>query len=154
MSNEQKNILSIELDFEDPSSKDLINKIKKLCADYEVEKNLTTSIKASLEFDLNDSDAKRDFEMMISSKRIYTVLNRLRNEVFRPARKHGYSDKKINLLIENSGGHDTLEVNENTKFVNKAKDKYYSNGESLIGELEKKYNEILEEESVDEDLFY
>lgn len=159
MCDEQKNTLSIELDFQDPESKDLINKIKELCEEHEIKTNLKTNVKASLEFDLNDSDAQRDFAMMVSSKRVYKTLYRIRQEIFRPARKHGYSDKKISLLLENSGGHDSFEIDKNTKFVTKDEmdkdnDKYYGNGEALIGLLEEKYSEILEEESVDEDLYF
>ena len=70
MSEEQKNILSIELDFQDPESKELIDKIKELCEEHEIKTNLKANVKASIEFDLNDSDAQRDFEMMVSSKRV------------------------------------------------------------------------------------
>ena len=102
-----------------------------------------------------------NFFLVFDEKKLtgHKTLYRIRQEIFRPARKHGYSDKKISLLLENSGGHDSFEIDKNTKFVTKEEidketDKYYGNGEALIGLLEEKYSEILEEESVDEDLYF
>jgi hypothetical protein len=155
-----KEILSIEIDSNDPESHELINKIKTLCKDYQEATKLSTKIKATLEFDLDDPHAHKKFEAISSVNRVYNVIHRIRQEIFRPARKHGYNDYAINTLIENSGGHDTLEVTKETKFVsteelnNDNEERYFSNGASLIGELESKFSEILEEEVVDEDLQY
>lgn len=157
MSTKQKNTLSIQWDDKDPDDIKLIHKIKDLIKNHKEDNDSKINLKASIEFNLQDCDVQKDFERMISSHRVYSVLYRLRNEVFRPARKHGYSDKNINLLIYNSGGHDSLEINKDTKFVSVEEmedklDEYYNNGEALIGLLEKKYSEILAEESIDEDL--
>lgn len=155
-----KEILTIEIDSNDTESQELINKIKNLCNDYQEATKLSAKVKATLEFDLEDSYAHKKFEAVSSVGRVYNVINRIRQEVFRPARKHGYNDYSINTLIENSGGHDTLAITEDTKFVsteelnNDNEDRYFSNGASLVGELESKFSEILEEEAVDEDLYY
>lgn len=75
--------------------------------------------KAILEFDLDDIDDKNEFKRAANATNTYIALTEIANQIFRPARKHGYQDEKIaNLIDENS--------------------------EELIGELETKFYEILE----------
>jgi len=57
----------------------------------------------------------------------FSVLSEIRNRVFRPARKHGYSDHKIRELLQKIP--DGL-------------------GEELVSELERIYGETIEEQGL------
>ena len=59
-------------------------------------------MKAILEFDISDPDDRAEYKMCNDANRAHSALFEIMNEVFRPARKHGYNDVKINALI--SGG--------------------------------------------------
>lgn len=76
---------------------------------------------ATLRFTLPEEQSEFDLATRASSMAI--AIEAIGNELFRPARKHGYSDPKIVELMEKCGEH----------------------AEDLVGELERRYYEILEE---------
>lgn len=84
--------------------------------------------KAKLEFDLDDFDDKAEHKRMLNATNAYIALNEVANQIFRPARKHGYSDTEISNLMK-----------ENPK------------SEELVGELESKFHSILEACNIDLD---
>jgi hypothetical protein len=83
-------------------------------------------MKAILHFDLSKEDDREDYKSAMQGANAKRALWEIANEVFRPARKHGYSDQTIQMLVD---------VNPE--------------GAELISKLEKKFYEILEEHEVD-----
>lgn len=57
-------------------------------------------MKAKLLLDLDDPEQKKELERCLKSFDYLIALDEIRNEIFRPARKHGYPDKKLNDLLE------------------------------------------------------
>jgi hypothetical protein len=55
-------------------------------------------MKATLEFNLPDDQEELDVAMKAGAMR--AALSDISNEVFRPARKHGYDDSELQALIE------------------------------------------------------
>lgn len=84
-------------------------------------------MKAVLKFDLTDSDQVSAFHRAVNASAAYAALWEISQEIFRPARKHGYSDPQINAMLGHCGDH----------------------GEGLVSELEKKFYEILTERNID-----
>lgn len=83
--------------------------------------------KAKLEFDLNDSYERSAHKRAVSATDAYIALHKIANNLFRPARKHGYSEEGLQNLSQ-----ETIDA---------------------IGLLEEKFYNILEEQGVDlEDL--
>jgi len=91
--------------------------------------------KATLKFNLNDPDDRSEHKRAVNATNVYIALNEIANEVFRPARKHGYQDSKLNKMIELSG--------EN--------EEGYNIVELAIGMLEDKFYEILSSRGIDLD---
>lgn len=56
-------------------------------------------MKAILEFNLPEE--KEEFEMASNALNLSVALFDIQQEVFRPARKHGYIDEKLNMLLKN-----------------------------------------------------
>jgi hypothetical protein len=77
-------------------------------------------MKAILEYTLPED--KEDFERATKALDMELALWDIANEVFRPARKHGYPDPELSRLAENN--------------------------EELIGLLEQKFYAILEERGI------
>ena len=75
---------------------------------------------------------------MLKAYSAHICLSEIRQKVFRPARKHGYSDVSLNTLIEQAG--------EDAEGNNIALE--------IISILEDKFNEILEDNNVLEDTDY
>ncbi len=82
-------------------------------------------MKAILEYDLPED--REDFDRASKAWSMAIALDEIRNEVFRPARKHGYSDIKIAELIA----------------------KNPEDSEELIGLLEEKFYEIMRENGLE-----
>lgn len=59
--------------------------------------------KGILKFDMDEPFDRSAFRRACSATEAYIALSDISNEVFRPHRKHGYNDKVLNDLIENSG---------------------------------------------------
>ena len=70
--------------------------------------------------DLDDIDEKEEVLQMLNIGKTISAINAIKEQVFRPARKHGYADPRLNKLVEND--EKVLEV---------------------IGLLEDKFHEIL-----------
>jgi hypothetical protein len=82
-------------------------------------------MKANLQFTLPEE--QDEFNLAIKAGKLYSALFRIRQEIFRPARKHGYSDERLQKLEAD---------------VIKSAD--------LIGGLEDLFNEILLDEELSE----
>ena len=59
--------------------------------------------KGILEFNLDEPYAQEEMETALKAMTYKSVLSEIQNEVFRPARKHGYPDRNIEELIEKCG---------------------------------------------------
>lgn len=78
-------------------------------------------MKIYLQFNSENIEDMERYERIMAAERMAQTLFQIRNEIFRPARKHGYSDKLLNKLLENSDCAHLIEI------------------------LESKFNEICEE---------
>jgi len=56
--------------------------------------------KATLEFDLTDNTERAEFTRAATADQAYGALWDIAQELFRPARKHGYNDKVLSALLE------------------------------------------------------
>lgn len=80
-------------------------------------------MKSILEFNLPEEN--EEFKLALKGVSMSIALSEIANDIFRPARKHGYNDKELNDLIEKN-----------------------PDAEEIIGMLEKKFYEILEENEI------
>ena len=55
--------------------------------------------KGILEFDLEEPDARDAFKRAVLADDAYMVLHEISDEIFRPAIKHGYPDRRIQNYI-------------------------------------------------------
>ena len=79
----------------------------------------------TISFDVSTPEGKESAERALQADTLYAALGDIANEVFRPARKHGYSEADLQKL---------LDENEVVSTV--------------IGRLEEKFFEILREYNV------
>ena len=84
-------------------------------------------MKITMTFNMPDDASEHTLAMKASD--LYLCLWDTTQEVFRPARNHGYSDAAITKCLEQCGEH----------------------GEELVGLLEGKFHEILSERGVNLD---
>lgn len=87
----------------------------------------------TLKFNVETPDDERAVTRAVTVDSVYAALERVANEVFRPARKHGYHDLEIGALLTESAGLSRRECAARSE---------------LIGLLEKKFFAILEEQDV------
>lgn len=80
-------------------------------------------MKSTLEFNLPEE--REEFQLALKGSSMSIALSEIANEIFRPARKHGFPDKELNDLVEKNP--DAVEI---------------------IGMLETKFYEILEENDI------
>lgn len=85
-------------------------------------------MKISITFETQEEEDKETIERMLKVDEYHFALQEIANEVFRPARKHGYSDKKIQDILASS------------------EEGVY---EELISLLEEKFYEILKDNNID-----
>lgn len=90
--------------------------------------------KASLHFNLPEE--REEFETAVKAGDYKLALWDIAQEVFRPARKHGYSDGKIQKLL--------LDIDHNADVSSE-----YGKGTDLVGLLEEKFYEILRERGIE-----
>lgn len=83
-----------------------------------------------------ETDDKEEIDIYMNASNYRSALHRIAQEVFRPHRKHGYSNKKLEDLIENSGAFEDPTYGELSK------------GSEIISILEKMFYEIIEEEDI------
>ena len=81
-------------------------------------------MRATLSFNLDEEE--QNFEQSRKGPVAFDCLQQISQEVFRPARKHGYNDPKIAALLEKLGGE----------------------GEDLVGLLEEAFYQILRDHDV------
>jgi hypothetical protein len=69
-------------------------------------------MKATLEFQLPED--QEELDSALNANKYYSILFEIRNQIFRPSRKHGYSDPEIQALVESLGdkGHDLIQMLE------------------------------------------
>jgi hypothetical protein len=91
-------------------------------------------MKITLEFDSDNEDDMERYKDMMNATKYKCVIDSASNEIFRPARKHGYSDETIRNLIANSG------ENEDG----------YNNGVELIGQLEEMWYNLFREYNLED----
>jgi len=102
--------------------------------------------KAKIEFDLENIEDRALHKKMISVEDVYIALNDIANEIFRPARKHGYKDSHVNECIK-------LATDAKCEIKDFDIDGYEDNVvTSAISKLEKDFYEILEQYNIDMDL--
>jgi hypothetical protein len=56
--------------------------------------------KASLSFNLNDPDDVEQFRRAVNANAAHIALWEISQQVFRPARKHGYADALLRTLFD------------------------------------------------------
>ncbi len=94
--------------------------------------------KAILEFNLPEE--QEEFDTAVNAGKLSGFVFDVEQEVFRPARKHGYSDATIQRLIE---GLDTLVEKHAINETAWPKDEYGPlNGTDLVRLLEKLYYDL------------
>jgi len=58
-------------------------------------------MKAILEFDLNEPDDRMHHKMAVDSQDMLIFIWDVEQDVFRPHRKHGYANLRLNQLVAN-----------------------------------------------------
>lgn len=100
-------------------------------------------MEAILKFNMDEPEDRVEFNRATKAAKAYGALWDISQEIFRPARKHGYPDSNLNELIEKSGDYEDKEYGS----LNIATE--------VISRLETKFYEILENNGVnlDEDYY-
>jgi len=84
-------------------------------------------MKAILKFDFDNPDERSEFEKATKANDAYCALWDIANDIFRPARKHGYNDPALNAFLNGESAEQVVDA---------------------ISLLEKKFYEILEERGI------
>jgi len=87
-----------------------------------------------------DEEFESRIRRMLNADRLYSALNEVRQDVFRPARKHGYPDQRIQRLLDQAN---TLTDADG-----------YGVGSELVSQLERMFYDLLAESGVDLDECY
>jgi|APGre2960657505_1045072.scaffolds.fasta_scaffold01538_8 hypothetical protein len=87
-----------------------------------------------------DYDDQEKLKRMLNAENAYRALRDIRDEIFRPARKYGYTDKKIINVLDAA---DTVLVREEKL------NEEYGAGTELIGLLEEKFFDLLKDHLID-----
>ncbi len=101
-------------------------------------------MKGILEFDLPME--QEEFDAAANAGKLSAALFDVRQQVFRPARKHGYSRADIQQLVEKL---DELVV-QHASVADWPRDEYqaFKDATYLIGQLEGLFNQVLQENGV------
>ena len=75
-------------------------------------------MKAILEFNLDDQEDKVALDRALTADKAYSALSNIAQEIFRPARKHGYNDKELNRLLN-------LDPENNVELISLLEAKFY-----------------------------
>lgn len=94
--------------------------------------------KATLTFTLPEE--QNEFETATKAGDFHSALWEISQEIFRPARKHGYPDQRIEQLVD---------VLNKTEVQAHDCDMLVGGGTELISLLEKKFYDILSERNID-----
>ena len=76
-------------------------------------------MKVYLSFNDNSEEDKMKLKDMMQATKMSCALHDVGQEIFRPARKHGYNDSNINELIEKIG-------EDATELISLLEDKFYT----------------------------
>lgn len=91
-------------------------------------------MKGTLTFNLTDNDERDQFELAAKAQDLHLALWDIRQQIFRPARKHGYEDREIQAYFEP----DSPKGNEPS----------HATAHDLVEAFEKMFNEILNKYSI------
>lgn len=97
-------------------------------------------MKATIEFNLPEE--QEEFELAVKAGKYRAALWEISQQVFRPARKHGYSNMRIQTLLDTT---DSVKVPAMDGYT----EDMVGGGTELIGELEKLFYQILQEEGIE-----
>jgi len=97
-------------------------------------------MKATLSFNLPEE--RDEFETAVNAGKYRAALQEIAQSVFRPARKHGYADARIQTLVDKL---DLVKVPSMYGYT----EEMVGGGTELISQLEKLFYEILQEEGVE-----
>jgi len=89
--------------------------------------------------DPGDNDTERAMLRAVNADKAYQALDEIRSQIFRPARKHGYDDSVIAKLISRLDAASSFDESSE------------SLANTLIGELERLYAAILEDNGINMD---
>lgn len=96
--------------------------------------------KGIIEFNLPEEG--EEFETAVNAGSYKAALWEISQQVFRPARKHGYADARIQALVERL---DTVQVSSMDGYT----EDMVGGGTELISQLEKLFYQILQEEGIE-----
>lgn len=97
-------------------------------------------MKATLSFNLPEE--KDEFDTAVNAGKYKAALWEISQRVFRPARKHGYADARIQSILDRANTMSAPSMDGYTEDV-------VDLGTELIGQLEKLFYEILQEEGIE-----
>lgn len=97
-------------------------------------------MKATLSFNLPEE--RDEFETAVNAGKYRSALWEVMQRIFRPARKHGYSNMRIQTLLDTT---DSVKVPSMDGYTEDA----VGAGTELVAELEKLFYEILQEEGIE-----
>lgn len=103
--------------------------------------------KVTIQFKVEDAEDEQQVRRCMNASAVYGAIHEIGQEVFRPARKHGYSDRSIQNLICKL---DKL-ANEDEGIPADAENPDVKNATDLIRMLEEKFYQILREHEVELD---
>jgi hypothetical protein len=78
------------------SLNDYIIQVNKHKEEQDSKVDSSSNVAGILQFNLEDPQTNRAFKRACSATDAYQVLDCIANEIFRPARKHGYDDESLN----------------------------------------------------------
>lgn len=99
-----------------------------------------------LRFDLNDPDDRNEHKRMLNATAAYITLHEIGEQIFRPARKHGYDDRELEKLIAACPC-----VKEDGSISNEDDIDAYNAGAEIVSKLEATFYEILKDNGINLD---
>lgn len=102
---------------------------------------------ATLKYNLPEE--QDEFKDAMQGSDCKLVLWEIAQEIFRPARKHGYADKQIAELIASIDAAVEAQHPEGFNRMDLAWEERHINAEDLIGLLEKKFYALLNERGIE-----
>ena len=97
-------------------------------------------MKATLTFTLPDDES--EFQAAVDGPKYRAALWEISQRIFRPARKHGYSNTRIQSLLDTT---DSVKVPSMDGYTGDG----VGGGTELVAALEKLFYEILQEEGIE-----
>ena len=95
--------------------------------------------KVTIEFDLDDHSERMEHKRMINATNAYIAFHNLHTEIFRPYRKHGYNNRRLEKLFSRSLNVKDLNGEESTV------------AEEIMEILEEMFHNILENNKINMD---